>query len=95
MLIVAHALVFLKIDVMGIITTISSVGRVQTSMRQGETDKRIVTIHLLGLVAPILLNATTFSQIVLFHALFLCCFVGDVCPTCCSNLVLDVSLWSE
>jgi replication factor A1 len=95
MLIVAHALVFLKIDVMGIITTISSVGRVQTSMRQGETDKRIVTIHLLGLVAPILLNATTFSQIVLFHALFLCCFVGDVCPTCCSNLTLDVSLWSE
>jgi hypothetical protein len=33
MLIVAHALVFLKIDVMRIITAISSVGRAQTSMR--------------------------------------------------------------
>jgi hypothetical protein len=74
MLIVSHALVFLKIDVMGIITAISGVGRAQTSMRQGETEKRNVTIHLPGLAAPILLNATTFSQVVLFHALFLCCF---------------------
>jgi hypothetical protein len=49
----SHALVFLKIDVMGIITAISGVGKTQTSMRQGETDKRNVTIHLPGLAAPI------------------------------------------
>jgi hypothetical protein len=46
MLIALCALLILKIDVMGIITSISSVGKAQTSMRQGETDKRNITIHL-------------------------------------------------
>jgi hypothetical protein len=74
MLIALCALLILKIDVMGIITSISSVGKAQTSMRQGETDKRNITIHLPGLATPILLNVTAFTQVVLFHALFLCCF---------------------
>jgi hypothetical protein len=73
-IIVSHALVFLKIDVMGVITAISAVEKAQTSMRQDGTIKRNVTIHLPGLAAPILLHAAAFSQLVLFHALFLQCF---------------------
>jgi hypothetical protein len=71
MLIVSHVVVFVKIDVMGIIIAILGVGKAQTSMRQDETGQRNITIHLPGLAAPIMLNATAFGQVVLFHALLM------------------------
>jgi len=43
---IANALLFLKIDVIGVITAISNVGAIQTKMRQGQSLRRAITIRL-------------------------------------------------
>jgi hypothetical protein len=87
--IMPHALVFLKIDVMGIITAISGVGKAQTSMRQGETDERNVTIHLLGLAAPISCSMLQRLAKLFYFTHYFCA----VLPVMFAPLVAAMSSW--
>jgi hypothetical protein len=61
-------LLFLKTDVIGVITAISRTSSTQTSMKQTESVKRTVTIHLPRLTAYILLDSILLGQFLNFKS---------------------------
>lgn len=76
---IADAMLFLKIDAIGVITAISSVKAIQTSIRDGETTKRDITLCVPRLALP-------FSII---YALIVCC-----CIMCCNSKMHLINIGS-
>ena len=80
---IASPLLFHKIDVIGVITAVSNVGATRTTMRQGESSKRTVTIRLPWL------------DIYFCSWRLLWLYTNISFPWYNSNAMLDIVLWSE